>query len=59
MGLAVAFGPNRHFHDDALVTVATVLVVFDVDGSRIAGDGNCGGARLLGATAGSDELYVF
>ena len=59
MVIPVAFGPNRHVHDDALVVVAPILAFYHLARHRIARFRRCCGSWLLGAKVGADELSVF
>ena len=59
MGVSVAFGPNRHVHDDALVVVAPILAFYHLARHRIARFGRRCRSWVLGTKARSDELSVF
>ena len=59
MVVPVAFGPNRHVHDDALVVAAPILAFYHLARHRIARIGRRCRSWVLGAKARSDELSVF
>ena len=59
MVVPVAFGPNRHVHDDALVVTATILAFYHLAKHRIARFGRRCRSWVLGTKARSDEFSVF
>ena len=59
MVVPVAFGPNRHVHDDALVVAAPILAFYHLVKHRIACFGRRCRSWVLGTKARSDELSVF
>ena len=59
MVVPVAFGPNRHVHDDALVVTAPILAFYHLASHRIARFRRRCRSWPLGAKARTDELSVF
>ena len=59
MVVPVAFGPNRHVHDDALVVAAPILAFYHLASHRIACFGRRCRSWVLGTKVGADELSVF